>query len=391
MKKERQINLIERVVGAANKTLDEMPSVNHRIDVKRYFETDELILEQKAIFRKVPTIVAHVTEVAEPGNYVTEEIDGVPLIILRDHSGELRVLVNACRHRGARLLQGEKGQCKRLLVCPYHAWSFKLDGSLAAVPEKELFGDEDFSKLNLVPVQFAQKHGFIWVVIDGDPDEPLDVDGFLGESIVSDLEGFEFAGQVMHKRVALQNECNWKLVMDAFAEGYHLKTLHKNSLSRFFLDASIYDDCYPHTRQMGGRKTLTEEIKKDPEQWDLRLNTTLFYNIFPNTILVFHPHWISQMSLFPVGADQMRVVHRMLVPEAPANDEVAAKLDASFEHIQGTVFEKEDLAISVDIQKTLRSGANDHFVVGGYEEGVRIFHQARDEFIQRYLKAENNA
>ncbi|BFM14213.1 aromatic ring-hydroxylating dioxygenase subunit alpha [Maricurvus nonylphenolicus] len=390
MQQTEQIKLIQRLIGVEQKSSDEVPKAYHHISTDRYNDPDALALEQAALFRNTPVIVAHTTEIAEPGNYVTEQVAGVPLIILRDHDGQLQVFINACRHRGARLLQGESGQCKRLMVCPYHAWSYKLDGSLTGVPDKELFGDLDFSKLDLVPIQFAEKHGFIWVVLDGDASEPLDIDAALGEVVNADFTSFGFSEQLMHKKVSLVNDCNWKLVMDAFAEGYHLKTLHKDSLARFFLHTSIYDDCYPHVRQMGGRKGLTEEIKKDPAEWNFRLNTTLFYNIFPNTIFVFHPHWISQMSLFPVGPDAVRVVHRMLIPELPANDEIAEKLDASFNHIQGQVFEKEDLAISVDIQQTLDSGANTHFVVGGYEEGMRIFHQARDEYIAAYQKTRND-
>lgn len=384
MKQQDQVELIQRLIGVEDKTNGEVPKAYHRISIDRYHQPEALALEQAALFRKTPVIVAHVTEVEEPGSYVAEQVDGVPLIILRDHSGQLQVFINACRHRGARLLQGESGQCKRLMVCPYHAWSYKLDGSLTGVPDKELFGDLDFSELNLVPIQFAEAHGFVWVVIDGDASQSLDVDEFLGETVSGDFTSFEFSQQLMHKKVSLVNDCNWKLVMDAFAEGYHLKTLHKDSLARFFLHTSIYDDCSPHVRQMGGRKGLKEEIQKDPSEWNFRLNTTLFYNIFPNTIFVFHPHWMSQMSLFPEGPDKVRVVHRMLIPELPANEDVAQKLDASFDHIQGQVFEKEDLAVSVDIQQTLNSGANTDFVVGGYEEGMRIFHQARDEFIARY-------
>ena len=247
-----------------------------------------------------------------------------------------------------------------------------------------MFGDADFNGLNLVPVQFAAELGFIWVVIDGDPTAELDIQAALGDTLYTDYRDFGFDHFITHKKVTLNNDCNWKLVMDAFAEGYHVKTLHKDSLSRFFLAATLYDDCTPHSRQLGGRKSLLTDPNKKPEELDFRSNTTLFYNVFPNTIFVFHPHWISQMSLYPNGPNKMRVVHRMLIGSTPENDDIAAKLDASFEHIQDQVFEKEDLAIATDIQKTLKSGANTFFTVGGLEEGVRIFHEARDKCIKEY-------
>ena len=341
-------------------------------------------LEKAALFRNSPVIVAQISEIELPGSYITEEVVGVPLIVLRDYQGEIRVFINACRHRGARLLGEENGQCKKLLVCPYHAWSYKLDGCLLSVPNTEVFGDAQLDQLNLVPVQFTVEFGFVWVVIDGNPTATLDIKAGLGPVLSQDFEDFGFSNFITHKKVSLHNDCNWKLVMDAFAEGYHLKTLHKNSLARFFLNASIFDDCAPHVRQMGGRRALLEHSGMKPEEHDFRLNTTLFYNVFPNAIIVFHPHWISQMSLFPVSTGKMRVVHRMLIDQPPENDEIQAKLDTSFEHIQGQVFEKEDLAISVDIQKTLASGANAFFTIGGLEQGVRIFHEARDNCIKQY-------
>ena len=170
---------------------------------------------------------------------------------------------------------------------------------------------------------------------------------------------------------------NWKLVMDAFAEGYHLKSLHRESLARFFLEQTILDDCAPHVRQVGARKSLLDRDagSKPPS---VRRDTTVFYNVFPNAVLVFHPHWVSQMSLFPKGVDHVRVVHRMLAREVPTDDEARERLERSFEHIHGQVFEKEDLAIAESIQSTLASGANDELTLGGMEEGMRLFHAARD-------------
>lgn len=396
MKKQHQIELIRRLVGESEHSSNNNSSASTeitpgftQISTDRYTDKNQLNLEQAALFHQLPIIVAHSSEIADAGSYVTEEIDSVPLIILRDHDNNIRVFVNACRHRGAKLLQGDKGKCRRLMVCPYHAWSYKLNGDLAAVPERESFGDANFAALDLVPVQFSEYLGYIWAVLDGDAQQPLDVAAMLGDTLSQDFEHFNFDQQLMYTKVKRMNECNWKLVMDAFAEGYHLRSLHKDSLSRFFMHSSIHDDCYPHVRQMGGRKTLIKEIEKKPEDWNFRLNTTLFYNVFPNTILVFHPHWISQMSLFPDGPNKVRIVHRMIVEKLPENDEIKAKLEASFDHIQGQVFEKEDLAISADIQTTLASGVNTHFTVGGMEAGVKIFHAARDNFIAAYKKQRN--
>jgi len=131
-------------------------------------------------------------------------------------------------------------------------------------------------------------------------------------------------------------------------------------------------------RQVGARKTLLEAAKGPESEWDLRRDTTVFYNVFPNAVLVFHPLWLSQMSLMPEGVDRVRVVHRMLVAEEATDETERLRLEKSFDHIHGEVFEKEDLAICESIQATLRSGANSTVLMGGLEEGMRLFHVARD-------------
>lgn len=345
-----------------------------RIPINRYVDPTELEREQLALFRGQPVIVAHVSELTAPRSFVTEEVGGVPLVILRDDEGQIRVFINACRHRGARLLEGAAGSCKRAITCRYHAWSYRLDGSLLHVPSEEVFEALDKSALGLRAVPHEVRHGFVWVTVDGEG-ASTDIAGSLGPVLNDDFGAFELSDHVVARKLTTVRRANWKLVMDAFAEGYHVKSLHRESLARFFLDASIVDDCRPHVRQVGARKSL---LDRTDESFDLREDTTVFYNVFPNVVLVFHPLWISQLSLFPVGVDQVRVIHRMLAPSKVADEKTSARLEKSFELIHKEVFEKEDLAIAESIQSTLGSGANDHVLLGAAEEGMRLFHEARD-------------
>jgi Rieske 2Fe-2S family protein len=126
----------------------------------------------------------------------------------------------------------------------------------------------------------------------------------------------------------------------------------------------------------------SSEIPTRSTQVSVRRYTTPFYNLFPNAVLVFHPLWLSQMSLMPEGVDQVRVVHRMLLAEPPSDDAERVRLEKSFAHIHGEVFEKEDLAICESIQSTLNSGANSNVLLGGLEEGMRLFHVDRDRALQ---------
>lgn len=359
----------------------EIAPASARISVSRYTSAAELEKENIALFRRRPVIAAHLADIPATGDFVTVDIGGVPLIVLRTGGDAIRVLVNVCRHRGARLIDGSAGSCKKALTCPYHAWTYNLDGQLIHVPHQASFADLDASSLALRRVAHEVRHGFVWVCIE--PNHALDVAGALGEAIDDDLRAFDLASHQVANTAVHVRQANWKLIMDAFAEGYHLKSLHRATLARFFLETSILDDFSPHVRQLGARKSLTE-IADDPvDSWDFRKHTTLFYNLFPNVVLVFHPHWISQLSLFPEAVDRVRVVHRMLIPAATDVGAQRDNLDKSFAHIDGQVFQQEDLMIAESIQKGLLSGANEHVLLGAMEEGMRLFHQARDRALNQ--------
>lgn len=378
MRPEVQRAAIERLLTMSRKPDEEIPTRASRIPIARYVDPEEFEKERLALFHRQPVIVAHVSELASPGDFVTESVTGVPVVALRDHDESIRVFVNVCRHRGARLLEDDRGTCSKAITCRYHAWSYRLDGSLLHVPNEEVFGSLETEELGLRAVPHEVRHGFVWVRIAGGPPN---VEAALGPTLDDDFNAFGLATHTVAQTVSTTRTANWKLVMDAFAEGYHLKSLHRRSLSRFFLTGQILDDCAPHVRQVGARKTLLEAVKKDRDAWDFRRDTTAFYNLFPNAILVFHPLWLSQMSLMPEGVDRVRVVHRMLVAREPEDDESRVRLEKSFKHIQEEVFEKEDLSIAESIQSTLSSGANSSVLVGGLEEGMRLFHVARDRAI----------
>lgn len=366
-----QLTLMRRLVARIADPRTELRSQQVHLSVDRYVDGDLFRREQQQVFRRHPVIVAHSGELAADGDYLRADLAGVPLVVLRD-GGVTRAFVNACRHRGARLVDADRGCGKKALSCPYHNWTYALDGALIHVPARDSFGALDLADHGLVSVACAERHGFVWVQLDG----TLDLAGFLGAALDDDLDRFHFDTHVaLHTRTH-ETPANWKLVMDAFAEGYHLKTLHRTSLARFFLDTSVLDALGPHVRQLGARKSLLTARKAPEAEWDLRAETTLFYNLFPNTILVFHPLFISAMTLQPLAVDRVRVVHRMLVPPGEIAAAEQARLERSFEHIDGQVFQREDLAIAASIQSTLASGANETVVVGGMEEGMRLFHSA---------------
>lgn len=349
------------------------------VDVVRYTSSEQLEAERRILFRQMPLAVARASDVAEPGSFVTHDAAGVPMIVTRDREGRVRAMLNVCRHRGTRLVEQERGAAKAF-VCRYHAWTYDLAGRLGHVPGEACFPNLSRDASGLVELPSEVRHGFVWVLPT--PGADLDVAAWLGE-FDDDLASFRLEEHVVLARSRSVRQANWKLVMEAFLEGYHVKSLHQRTLARFFRDDAVVDTSGAHVRTIGARKTLSELRDVPRETWDLRAHTTPFYNLFPNAVLVFHPETISHLALYPRGLGEVEFVHTMLAPHEPSSEEQRAAWQRTWELIDQQVFAREDLAICESIQSTLASGANEKFQLGALESSIRFFHDRIDDALTR--------
>ena len=140
------------------------------LNAKAYSRPDIFERERREVFARAWMIIGHVAEVREPGSFTTGEIGGEPVVVVRDQDGTLRAFSNICRHRAARLAEG-RGDCGKVLRCPYHGWTYRLDGTLAAMPEGRGFGEDfDRDQVRLPQFQVTELGGLVWVNMD--PDAP---------------------------------------------------------------------------------------------------------------------------------------------------------------------------------------------------------------------------
>lgn len=330
--------------------------------------------EIERIFRRVPICLGHADQLREPGSLIARDLFGLPLLMVRDRQGEIRVLLNVCRHRGARLIAGEETVCRRTtLTCPYHAWTYELNGNLRGVPGAEGFPTLDKSTRGLRQLPSVVRHGLIWALMDT-AGGTLDVPGFLGE-IDEDLAAFNLGSHVFFRQHARRRATNWKLVMDAFQEVYHIKRLHSRTIAPFFVDAkSAGEGVGLHTRILVPRERFGEARALAPQAWDLRQHTTLTHAIFPNSLIIYHPDFTSLLGMFPTAPGEILFVHTMFTPHEARSEKERAHWDRSFALIDEGVFGPEDLFISEQIQLGAASGANDTFVLGRFEQHLRRFH-----------------
>ena len=120
-------------------------------------------LERDKLFLTHWQVVGHVNDVAEPGNWLAFDLLGERAVVMRGQDGVVRAFHNLCRHRGARVVDGEKGHCKGALVCPFHGWVYNLDGSLRGAAQPSSFGALDRSQFGLKPIEMEVFHGFIFI------------------------------------------------------------------------------------------------------------------------------------------------------------------------------------------------------------------------------------
>ena len=347
------------------------------IPASHYFSDERLWQERETLFRRYPLVLGHVSELP-PGSARAVNAAGQPVLLTCDGEGVARAFLNVCRHRGMRLLD-ENGVCeKKSIACPYHGWTYALDGRLKHFLHPEAFPGLKPEQHRLVELPCAVHHGLIWAMPT--PGPGLDMGAYLG-AINEELSWF-LGDSVLFRRVDTLHAANWKLIIDAFLDGYHIRVLHRDTIYPFFVDAlAVSESVPPHIRSAAARRKISEAVALPPEQWDLREHCTFTHFVFPNTVLIFHPDYASVISVFPTGTDELRWVHQMLVPAEQNTVTRRPHWEKTFQLIEQTVFQREDLFAAEGIQAGLRSGANSELLVGRLEHPIAAFHDAIEKAI----------
>ena len=341
----------------------------------RYVSPERFALERVRIFGATPQLVAHESELADPGACMTVDVAGVSLLVVRGPDGEVRAFRNACRHRSTELVPEDAPCRKKAFVCRYHGWTYDLTGKRIHVPHVTSFAGLDADRDALVPAHARVRNGFVWASL-----APFDLAAHLG-GLDGELATVNFGAARVHARSTREVRGNWKLVVDAFLDGYHIRHLHRDTVYRFFFDAqSEAEPVGRHIRAATARRTLAEVDEEFLENAPIRELVTPSYSIFPNAILVLHPDYTSVMRLEPLAADRTRFVHTMLV-EGDVTPERKAHFDKSFALIDEGVFASEDLAVVESIQRGMQSTADDLMLFGELEVAAKWFHDAVDSAV----------
>jgi len=346
-----------------------------------------LLLEKERIFLRTWQLVGTLSQpcgevngakrtIADPESYFTFDLAGEPIVVVRDAAGMLRAFSNVCRHRAGPIAEG--AGCRKVLNCAYHGWTYTLDGRLIGTPEVDGMELFDRSTMGMVPLRCETWEQFIFVNFA--PEGPSLAE-YLG-NIPELTRDFSFAGLALAERREYIVNCNWKVYVDNYLEGYHIPIVHPGLMKEIDYPRYRCETFRYHSQQLGPVKEVkpgdTHERVYAP---GAGLKEALYFWVFPNMMLNFYPDNVSTNLIVPLSHDKTLTIFEWYFHGVGSEKsrERSAKAIAFSDLVQ-----QEDIHICEAVQRGLASATYDR---GRYsvkrENGVHHFHMLLSEFLSQ--------
>ena len=332
--------------------------------VGNYYSLDRFNQEID-LLRNMPIPFCPSAAIAETGSYLARKASGTPILAVRNEDGTVKAFINACKHRGMQVAEG-MGCGKKAFVCPYHAWTYDLNGNLKRIPGQEGFPGIDIDETNLYEVDAVEKGGIVYIKQNGKIDK-------------SELENaldFFTKEQKLFDKGEVEDNTNWKLITETLLEGYHIRSLHKNTFYPYGLDNINLVESYGlNSRVIFPFKRIEKLRNIEPAKRNISGMVTKVYHLFPNVSVSVLSKHTSLTIIEPVSPTRAKLISYLLINNQKGQKEITleeAKKDAVFVNESG---QAEDRAAAVAIQETVSTKANNHLTFGYFEKAIVNFHK----------------
>ena len=351
------------------------------------FYTDPAILdiEKARIFRRTWQLVGTLSQncgeinglkrtISDPETFFTAEVVGEPVVVVRDKQGTLRAFSNVCRHRAGPIAVGSG--CKNVLRCAYHGWTYTLDGRLIGTPDVEGVEFFDRSTMGMFPLRLETWGQFIFINFDPNA---VSLSAYLGK-IPEQAHGFQFEGLQLAERRDYIINCNWKVYVDNYLEGYHIPIAHPG-LMREIDYAQYRTETYRyHSQQFAPIRAMKSgDASGRLYEPGTGLQEAFYFWVFPNLMLNIYPDNIQTNLIVPLSHDKTLTIFEWFFHDVASEKsrERVKRAIAFSDEVQ-----QEDVGLCEHVQRGLRSSTYDR---GRYsvkrENGVHHFHMLLGEFL----------
>ena len=351
------------------------------IPAARYVDPDFNALEREQLWKKSWVYACHMDEIPEPGSFLLWKRLGSPILIVHGKDGEVRAFYNTCRHRGGPLVKEQTGK-RKLFVCGYHGWSYDHEGNLIAVRDPRDFPDFDKSCLGLISVRCERFGNWIFINCDENAEPLLD---YLGP-VAAQMAEFQPENIRLVDKAEYEINCNVKVLLDAFLETYHLKSIHQQTVDRFLDHLGTYIELWPN-----GHSRMTTPNRrpewKDPgvaglpeidTVGEIARDNNVSYNIYPNIVCPPAPTGMPFIVFWPKTLNTMALECIWFGPEEVADPlpEIWQTRIQNFERIL-----EEDTQFAPQIQESVESDGFKGIPLSYQERRIYHWHEELDRRI----------
>lgn len=394
-----QVSILKELMQQLDEGKNVDAGVQYKMPTASYVCPDTANREREILFQQHPQLIGLSGDLPEPGTYITLADFGTPILATRDKNGLFHAFLNACRHRAVRVASEPRGK-KNIFTCPFHSWSYSVQGELVSIPNEDHFGSVDKSCHGLIELPAVECDGLLWV--HPQPDGLLDVESLLGP-LAKELSSYSLADLCYAGGTTIEMNLNWKLANDTFGETYHFQKLHKNTLGKIFYGNNLhFKEFGRHHRFVTASKGI-DLLRAMPEaDWDITKGSFVLYYLFPNiqlivnndscTLIRIYPdannsgRSLTQISLFfsqqaidtaaaAQHDDSIKKVTAGNVYDSDSRNEGVQTLAASLEIFSSTI-EHEDYKMGELQQKSAESGLLKEVIFGRNEPALHHFHNS---------------